>query len=203
MRACGETGPVFGPRVLLCTMMGGVRGDDGDLILACKRGESRAWDRLVRKYERLVFSIARSYGLSREDAADVSQLTFTILIQSLDSLTEESNVKAWLATVARRHTWRVMEKGRRERPGYGDDLADTPWLLGDEKPSERWELIDWLDNGLSEISEPCQKFLKALYLDASEPSYAEVSERLDMPVGSIGPTRARCLQSLRMALGER
>ena len=155
------------------------------------------------KYQRLVFSIPRSYGLSREDAADVSQLTFTILIQSLDSLTEESNLKAWLATVARRHTWRAMEKSHRERPGREDDLADTPWLLGDEKPSERWELIDWLDQGFSSVSEPCQKLLKALYLDEAEPSYAEISARLDMPVGSIGPTRARCLQRLRAALGER
>lgn len=155
------------------------------------------------KYQRLVFSIPRSYGLSREDAADVSQLTFTILIQSLDSLTEESNLKAWLATVARRHTWRAMEKGRREGTGKEDDLAETSWLLGSERPSEKWELIDWLDRGLSKISEPCRKLLKALYLDEDEPSYAEISERLDMPVGSIGPTRARCLRRMRAALGER
>ena len=184
-------------------MMGGVRGTDRDLILACKKGQARAWDRLVAKYERLVFSIPRSYGLSREDAADVSQLTFTILIQSLDSLTEESNVKAWLATVARRHTWRMMERGRREGTDKEEDLADTPWLHGNEKPSERWETIDWLDGGLSKMSEPCQKLLKALYLDEDEPSYAEISERLNMPVGSIGPTRARCLQRLRTVLGER
>ncbi len=183
--------------------MGGVGGTDRDLILACKAGQARAWERLVAKYERLVFSIPRSYGLSRDDAADVSQTTFIALIQGLDSLTEESNVKAWLATVARRHTWRLMEKGRREGTGREDDLADTPWLLGNEKPSERWETIDWLDAGLSKISKPCQNLLKALYLDASEPSYAEISRRLGMPVGSIGPTRARCLRRLKAILGER
>ena len=184
-------------------MMGGVRGADAELIRGCKKGQARSWDRLVKKYERLVFSIPRSYGLSPADAADVSQLTFTILIQSLDSLTEESNVKAWLATVARRHTWRVMGKGRREGTGKEDDVADAPWLHGNEKPSERWETIDWLDEGLSKISGPCRKLLKALYLDEGEPSYAEISRTLNMPVGSIGPTRARCLQRLRSALGER
>jgi RNA polymerase sigma factor (sigma-70 family) len=183
--------------------MGGVRGTDRDLILACKAGRARAWDRLVAKYERLVFSIPRSYGLSREDAADVSQATFIALVGGLDSLTEESNVKAWLATVARRHTWRLMEKGRREGTGREDDLADIPWLLGYEKPSERWETIDWLDAGLSQLGESCRKLLTALYLDASEPTYAEVSRRLGMPVGSIGPTRARCLQRLRAILGDR
>ncbi len=182
--------------------MGVVRGADAELIRGCKKGQAREWDRLVKKYERLVFSIPRSYGLSPTDAADVSQHTFTILIQSLDSLTEESNVKAWLATVARRHTWRLMEKGRREGTGLEDDLADTPWLLGNEKPSERWETIDWLDGGLLEMDEPCRRLLTALYLDETEPSYAEISERLDMPVGSIGPTRARCLQRLRAALGD-
>ena len=184
-------------------MIGGVRGADKDLIRGCKNGEARAWERVMDKYQRLVFSIPRSYGLSREDAADVSQTAFIILIQSLDSLTEESNLKAWLATVARRHTWRLMEKRRREGTGREDDLADTPWLLGSEKPPERWELIDWLDGGLSMMSGPCQKLLKALYLDQTEPSYAEVSERLNMPLGSIGPTRARCLQRMRAVLGER
>jgi DNA-directed RNA polymerase specialized sigma24 family protein len=96
-----------------------------------------------------------------------------------------------------------MERGRREGTGREDDLADSPWLLGDERPSERWETIDWLDAGLSEVGEPCQKLLTALYLDDSEPSYAEVSERLGMPVGSIGPTRARCLRRLRAVLGDR
>ena len=180
-----------------------MRGADRDLILACKAGRAGAWDRLVAKYERLVFSIPRSYGLSREDAADVSQATFIALVGGLDSLTEESNVKAWLATVARRHTWRLMEKGRREGTEREDDLADTPWLLGNEKPSERWETIDWLDAGLSEMGEPCRKLLTALYLDESEPSYAEVSRRLGTPVGSIGPTRARCLQRLRAVLEDR
>src|SRR4028119_1449234 len=143
---------------------GGGRGADIDLILACRAGRARAWDRLVAKYERLVFSIPRSYGLSREDAADVSQATFIALVGGLNSLTEESNVKAWLATVARRHTWRLMERGRREGTEREDDLADTPWLLGNEKPSERWETIDWLDAGLSEMGEPCRQLLTALYL---------------------------------------
>ena len=176
---------------------------DRDLIRACREGDAEAWRRLLDKYEHLVLSFPLGYGLSRDDAADIAQVTFTILIQSLDSLTEESNVKAWLATVARRHTWRMMERGRREGIGKEEDLADTPWLHGNEKPSERWETIDWLDGGLSKMSEPCQKLLKALYLDEVEPSYAEISERLNMPVGSIGPTRARCLQRLRTVLGER
>src|SRR3712207_9005599 len=77
-------------------------GLDRDLILDCRNGDVRAWQRLLDRYERLVFSVPRRYGLSREDAADITQLTFTILFQSMDTLPEESTLGAWLTTVARR-----------------------------------------------------------------------------------------------------
>lgn len=180
-------------------------GSDRQLIEACRRGDSRAWEELLDRYERLVFSIPLNYGLSREDAADIAQLTFTILIQSLDSLREDSRLGAWLATVARRHTWRLLNRNRREGAGKHEDLADSATLLGESMPDavEHWEMTEWLNQGLSELSEPCRNLLTALYLDPGQPSYAEVAARLDMPVGSIGPTRARCLKRLKEVLTEK
>ena len=176
---------------------------DQDLIRGCREGDSAAWRAVLDKYERLVFSIPLNYGLSREDAADITQLTFSILIQSLDTLREDSRLGAWLATVARRHTWRLMERNRREGTGGERDLAQSATLLGrDEEEIERWELLEWLNEGLSLVSEACRRLLQTLYFDPQRPSYAEIAERLDMPVGSIGPTRARCLQKLRRALTE-
>jgi RNA polymerase sigma factor (sigma-70 family) len=176
---------------------------DRDLIRACRKGDSRAWRSVLQRYERLVFSIPLSYGLSREDAADLTQLTFTILIQSLDSLDDDSRLGSWLATVARRHTWRLLERNRREGTGVERDLAENATLLGKGDESiERWELLEWLNQGLSLISESCRKLLQALYFDPQQPSYAEVATRLNMSVGSIGPTRARCLQNLKRALSE-
>lgn len=181
-----------------------VYASDRDLILACRKGERGAWETLLNKYERLVFSIPLNYGLSRDDAADVAQITFTILIQSLDSLDNESRLGAWLATVVRRHTWRQMERNRRENTGRERDVAESAVPLGKsgEESIERWELIEWLDQGFYLISDPCRKLLLALYFDPRQPSYAEVADRLGMPVGSIGPTRARCLERLREALAE-
>src|SRR3990172_10262395 len=75
---------------------------DRDLILACRSGDKIAWERLLDKYERLVYSIPLNYGLTSEDAADISQITFTILIQSLDRLRDDTRLAPWLATVARR-----------------------------------------------------------------------------------------------------
>ncbi len=182
-----------------------VYASDRDLILACRKGERGAWESLLNKYERLVFSIPLNYGLSRDDAADIAQITFTILIQSLDSLDDESRLGAWLATVTRRHTWRQMERNRRQSTGRERDVAEGAVLLGEsgDESIERWELIEWLDHGISLISESCRKLLLALYFDPRQPSYAEVADWLGMPVGSIGPTRARCLERLREALVER
>jgi RNA polymerase sigma factor (sigma-70 family) len=184
-----------------------VAESDRDLILRCRQGSAGAWHQVLNRYERLVYSIPLRYGLSRDDAADVAQITFTILIQNMDNLAEDSRLGAWLATVARRHTWRFMKRNQRETASErleGADIAESVVLLGksDADSIEHWELSDWLDAGLSQISERCRKLLLALYFQPEQPSYAEVAEQMGMPLGSVGPTRARCLKRLRQGLGE-
>ena len=180
---------------------------DGDLIRRCRQGSRGAWQQLLNRYERLVYSIPLRYGLSRDDAADIAQITFTILIQSLDNLSEDSRLGSWLATVARRHTWRLLERNRREIASErleGADLVESAVLLGksDADSIEHWQLTEWLDAALSKISAACRELLLALYFQPEGSSYAEVGARLGMPVGSIGPRRARCLKSLRQVLSE-
>ena len=180
---------------------------DRDLIRRCRQGSASAWRQVLDNYERLVYSIPLRYGLSQHDAADVAQITFTILLQSLDTLPDNSRLGAWLATVARRHTWRFMKRNQRETASErleGADIAESVVLLGksDADSIEHWELSDWLDAGLSQISERCRKLLLALYFQPEQPSYAEVAEQMGMPLGSVGPTRARCLKRLRQVLGE-
>lgn len=178
--------------------------DESDRLLIglCRKGDDRAWERLVDRYERLVFSIPLNYGLSRADAADITQTTFVILLQSLRGSTKIERLGPWLATVARRHTWRLLERGRREGTGEYENLAESAVLIGkpDADSVEHWEMTEWLHNGLSLISEPCRTLLLALYFDPEEPSYEEVAARLGRPVGSIGPTRARCLSDLRKVM---
>ena len=179
-------------------------GLDRDLILDCRNGDVGAWQRLLDRYERLVFSVPRRYGLSREDAADITQLTFTILFQSMDTLPEDSTLGAWLTTVARRHTWRLLDRKRREGAGGYERSNEGTSMLANTGTDdvERWELAEWLDHGLLLVGRPCRDLLSALYLDPEEPSYAEVAARLGMAVGSVGPTRIRCLKRLRQVLGE-
>jgi RNA polymerase sigma factor (sigma-70 family) len=185
----------------------GVAGPDRDLILGCRQGSTGAWQQLLNKYKGLVYSIPLRYGLSRDDAADIVQLTFTILVQSMDKLPEDSRLGSWLATVARRHTWRLLERNRRESASErleGTDIAESAVVLGksDADSIEHWELTEWLDAGLSKIGERCRELLLALYFQPERSAYAAVAARLGIPIGSIGPRRARCLKSLRQVLSE-
>lgn len=161
-----------------------------------------AWQQLLNKYERIVFSVPRRYGLSVDDAADVTQLTFTILVESIDKLPEDSRLGGWLTTVARRHTWRLLERNRRQgvdKYGMPEEGIVSP---GGSGTVESWELAEWLDQGLSKLGEMCRNLLFALYLDPEQPSYAQVATRLNMAVGSVGPTRMRCLERLRRVMDE-
>ncbi len=178
---------------------------DYDLIVACRNKDTHAWERLLDKYQRLVFSIPLNYGLSHDDAADITQLTFTILLQSAETLREDSNLGAWLATIARRHTWRLLERYRREPTIYDIEVIRG---LGWNNPSttdalERWEVLEWLHTSLTRLDDRCHKLIIALYFDPQQASYSEIAERLGIPVGCIGPTRARCLKRLKKMLEER
>jgi RNA polymerase sigma factor (sigma-70 family) len=178
----------------------GVAEMDHDLIQACHAGDGHAWERLLDKYERLVFSIPLNYGLSTDDAADVTQITFTILIQSLETLRADTRLAPWLATVARRHTWRLLARNRRESVNPEEDLGERESVDDAADPLERWERIEWLNQGLNMLDERCRRLLLALYFELERRSYAQVALGLNMPVGSIGPTRARCLEQLKRHL---
>jgi RNA polymerase sigma factor (sigma-70 family) len=173
---------------------------DRDLIRACRSGDERAWERLLDKYERLVFSVSLNYGLTTDDAADVTQITFTILLQNLNTLPRETRLSSWLATVARRHTWRLLARNRREAVNPDEDLGTSETFGGIVDDRERWELAEWLNQGLSMLDERCRRLLLALYFDTEQPSYAQIADRLNMPIGSIGPSRARCLEQMKQSL---
>ncbi len=177
---------------------------DRKLIIACRRGDERAWETLIARYERLVFSIARRHGLSEADAADVAQKVFIILLQSIERLPDDANLGGWLTTVTRRHTWRAMTRLGKELPGEKEDIAESTLLLGRQAPDpiDRWEMLQTMQEALNRLGGRCRQLLLALYFDQTEPSYAEVSARLNMPEGSIGPTRARCLAKLKALLLE-
>ncbi len=179
---------------------------DDDLIQACRKGDSHAWEIVVDKYKRLVFSIPLNYGLSREDAADITQITFTILFESLDQLYPNARLAPWLSTVARRHSWRMLERYRREHTNDDEALEHNLTNSIDHAgydDLERGEKLAWLDKGFAQLDERCARLLLLLYFSPNKPSYAEVAAELNMPVSSVSPIRARCLKKLKKVLGKR
>lgn len=174
-----------------------------DLVRAAAEGDSEAWDQLVERYRALVWSIPARYGLCPADAADVSQTTWLRLFENLDSLHTPERVGAWLAVTARHETLRVLRRAGRQIPvGEQDELeaapSETPEvdlrLLTAERNAELWQAV-------GQLSSRCQRLLRTLMADPA-PRYADVAAALQMPIGSIGPTRRRCLDCLRRQLEE-
>lgn len=178
---------------------------DQQLIEMCRQGREEGWQQVLTRYERLVFSIPLNYGLTRADAADVAQLSFTTLVDHLDRLRPDSNLGGWLATVARRHTLHHLRKHKREFLGEQEDVAESPFLLSisDGNATAHWERVDWLNQGLDLLDQRCRELLLLLYFSDEQPAYEEVAEQLGLRVGSIGPIRGRCLDRLRTILTER
>ncbi|HWD42164.1 MAG TPA: sigma-70 family RNA polymerase sigma factor [Actinomycetota bacterium] len=168
--------------------------ETGVLVRRAAAGDQRAWDQLVQGYAGLIWSVARLHGLSASDAADVSQVTWLRLVEQVGRLRQPERLAAWLATTTRRESVRVARRAARQVP-VGDG-ADGP---GDATADGRVELDErdaLLRRAFVGLTPRCRELLGLLLADDNL-SYAEVSQILDMPVGSIGPTRARCLACLR------
>jgi RNA polymerase sigma factor (sigma-70 family) len=174
---------------------------DEQLIDACRRGDEGAWNTLVERYERLVYTVPVRYGLTPAEIDDVFQSVWFSLLRSLDKLREPDRVSAWLVTTARRECWEQRRGADYERSVATDFDNMLVNIKGHELPPEevvsQYRQYESLRQAIDQLQDQCRRLLWALYLDATVPSYADVAEKLDMPVGSIGPMRARCLSKLK------
>ena len=182
--------------------MAGADASDSELVKLAGGGDQRAWDDLVGRHGSRVWAVARAHRLSTADAEDVVQITFFRLVTHIDTIRDPDRVGAWLATTARHECLRILRRSGRTIPSGDDELLDSPdplsppldaKLLADERHVALWE-------ALGRQPPACQRLLRVIMADP-EPSYEEVSKGLDMPIGSIGPTRGRCLKRLRRELG--
>lgn len=175
---------------------------DEDLINACRRGDEAAWETIVYKYQNLLYSIPRRAGLSEDLAADVLQEVFTILFQKLDQLEQPQFLRAWLTTTARHRTIHLIQRERRGKPvALFDEENNLRFEMKDEAllPDEnllRLEKENQLETAMEKLDDRCRRLISMLYLEIETISYQEITEKLDLPLGSIGPTRSRCLQKL-------
>lgn len=168
---------------------------DHALLERCRNHDTKAWDLLVARYERLIYSVAMKNGLSVDDAADITQTTFVALIDSLHRITDDTRLASWLMTVARRQAWRLRSSSRRTL-----SMENPPEASVD--PFENWADQTTMHDALSTLGGTCRELLLALFFDPAEPSYVEVAELFELSVGSIGPMRGRCLDRLRRIISE-
>jgi RNA polymerase sigma factor (sigma-70 family) len=169
-----------------------------ELVRAAAGGDQRAWERLIGRFGGLVWSVARAHGLSQADAADVSQTAWLRLVEHLHRLRDPERVGTWLASTARHEALRTLRRARRQVP-VGDDAeleGSGPAAEGPEARTLAAERSDILWRAFAGLPPRCQTLLRVLMADPS-PSYQQVAAAMDMPIGSIGPTRGRCLERLR------
>jgi RNA polymerase sigma factor (sigma-70 family) len=176
--------------------------DDPSVIALVRRvcdGDHEAWNEIVERYSPLVWSICARYQLSRPDTDDVGQGVWLMLVEHIGNLRQPAALPGWLATTTRNECLRVLRTASR----YDPDGLPTDDLMPrdvDDRAVEddliEAELNVALRAAFAELPEACHTLLSMLIQDPP-PSYAEVSSALGMPVGSIGPTRARCLDQLR------
>ena len=169
-----------------------------DLVEAAARGDRQAWKVLYERYAPLISSVCRRYGLAGSDADDVSQAVWLLLVQRLDRLREPSALPGWIGTTTKNEALRVLKSRRRIEPA--DPMADSRFDSTDRPELDegliRADQRRALREGLRQLR-PEHRQLMLLLLADPHLSYHEISRRLGIPVGSIGPTRARCLRRLR------
>lgn len=172
-----------------------------ELVAAALDDDQAAWQQIVDRHTGLVWSVVRGFRLGDAEASDVAQTVWLRLVENLPRVHQPAALPGWLATTARRESIRALRRGQREVPtesaleaeGEAPDEDSPEWhVLSDERQRAVWRAV-------STLALRCQQLLRALAYDAGH-SYAEISAALDMPIGSIGPTRSRCLQQLRRAL---
>lgn len=175
--------------------------DVGVLFEKARDGDPAAWDALVDQFINLVWSVVRSFGLEQRDAEDVVQMTWLRLVENFESVKEPDRIGLWLSTTARREALRCINKKKRAvlvDPGasFGHIGDDAPEVGADVANRQ---LAESVLVALQQLEPGCQALLRLVLCDPPL-SYEQISVALDVPIGTIGPRRQRCLKKLRAAL---
>jgi len=181
--------------------------NDEELVAACLRGEAAGWENLLDRYGALIYSIPLKYGLPPSDAADVFQSVCVTLLEKLDTIRAARGLAAWIITTTSRQCLVVSRRRRREQARSAGEvwlahergMPDPDLLPEDELLSlERQHIVR---AAVDKLSPRCRTLIEALFTDATEQqTYQQLADGLGVPMNSLGPTRARCLEHLRRLL---
>ncbi len=177
---------------------------DEELVLACQAGDEAAWSALVARYQRLLYAISRRAGLDEDAAADILQQTFLKLLENLPKIQQPAQIHAWLVTTARRETLHFLRQ-QKKAPQISLDADEGGESKEREFPDQQ-PLADELllemerqhrvRTAVTALDERCRNLIILLFYREPQIPYSEIARVLEISEGSIGPTRARCLQKL-------
>jgi len=175
---------------------------DTELIDACLTGASQAWEVLLVRYQRLIYSIPLRYGLPEHDANDIFQNVSLLLLKNLARLRDRERLGAWLVITTRRECWRMFHHDRQvtlnpETLDLNEQVSDNGHSEDDFLALERQTVVR---AAIELLDGSCHQLLTQLFYAEPRPSYTEIAHALALPEGSIGPTRARCLEKLMRIL---
>ena len=159
-----------------------------------RSGDGRALSLLVERYKRLVYSVPVRLGLAEADCDDVFQNTFVALARHAGSINDPKALPKWLMQTARRECWSVARARGRARGTPAVELSDPSGPM--PASLEAAERLHAVEEALAQLGGRCEKLIRALFVERTKPDYVAIGARLGIPVGSIGPTRARCLAKL-------
>ncbi len=178
---------------------------DAELVARCRAGDAAAWNGVVERYQRLVLAVIRRAGHDEHGAADLFQTVFARLVEHLHTMAQPDRLQAWLVTTAKREAVKARVRGARtvsltppddDTPSLADTLVDEGPLAEDALSD--LQQLERLRQAMLRMDERCRQLLALVFRDDDEAlSYDEIARQTGLPRGSLGPTRARCLDKLR------
>ena len=184
----------------------GIAGGDAELVKRCRRGDERAWDELVDRYQRLIYAIPRRAGLGDEQCADVFQDVLLTLFEKLDAIEQPEKIRSWLVSTAKFKTWAVVRAGKGDHSPHTEEEMELELAnLADRSPLADEVFIELeqqhlIRTAMKDLEERCRKILSMIYLREQPASYVEVAGAIGVGETSISPLRARCLKKLEKIL---
>lgn len=185
-----------------CKLSLAIATEDDRLVQGCLQGDQRAWEGLIAKYKRLIYSVPLRYGASQEDAADVFQAVCIEIFNSLGQLKDVGSLRSWLITVAVRQSYRWKKKQSHHveldamEPDVAEEIASVPEAISQVEQEQIVREV------VSKLPPRCAELVQMLFFEQPPLPYAEAARRLGLATGSIGFIRGRCLERLRKLLLE-
>lgn len=169
--------------------------EDESLVTACLIGDEQAWETLLARYNRLIYTIPLRFGFSKAMADEIHQETCLIMLEKMDTLRDRQQLSSWIMTVTRRACIKRWRTNKTEEIELSDTAHTVESNLDENIMQLEAQFL--IQESFKRLSERCQQIVEALFLREPPLTYEEIAEQLEISLGSVGPTRARCLDKLR------